>query len=80
MTHFTTAHHHLQRGGPQLRRERDAGDSGAQPKTIDALQGVLNIVPLQLLSYHLACQKGFDVDFPSKSLERNPSPYFDVSL
>jgi glucosamine--fructose-6-phosphate aminotransferase (isomerizing) len=50
------------------------------PKTIDALQGVLNIVPLQLLSYHLACQKGFDVDFPSECLERNPFLCFDVSL
>jgi glucosamine 6-phosphate synthetase-like amidotransferase/phosphosugar isomerase protein len=50
------------------------------PKTIDALQGVLNIVPLQLLSYHLACQKGFDVDFPSECLERNPLLCFDVSL
>jgi len=34
------------------------------PKTIDCLQGLLNIVPLQLLSYHLAIKNGFDVDFP----------------
>jgi glutamine---fructose-6-phosphate transaminase (isomerizing) len=34
------------------------------PKTIDCLQGLLNIIPLQLLSYHLAIRNGFDVDFP----------------
>ena len=34
------------------------------PKTVDCLQGLLNIVPLQLLSYHLAIKNGFDVDFP----------------
>jgi hypothetical protein len=48
------------------------GDEGIQkgvktirvPKTVDCLQGILNIVPLQLLSYHLAVNNGFDVDFP----------------
>jgi len=34
------------------------------PRTIDCLQGLLNIIPLQLLSYHLAIRNGFDVDFP----------------
>jgi len=34
------------------------------PKTVDCLQGILNIIPLQLLSYHLAVKNGFDVDFP----------------
>jgi hypothetical protein len=34
------------------------------PKTVDCLQGLLNIIPLQLLSYHMAVTKGFDVDFP----------------
>lgn len=34
------------------------------PKTVDCLQGLLNIIPLQLLSYHIAISKGFDVDFP----------------
>lgn len=34
------------------------------PKTVDALQGVLNIIPLQLLAYHCSVMKGFDVDFP----------------
>jgi len=34
------------------------------PRTVDCLQGMLNIIPMQLLSYHLAVFKGFDVDFP----------------
>jgi glucosamine--fructose-6-phosphate aminotransferase (isomerizing) len=34
------------------------------PRTVDCLQGLLNIIPLQLLSYHLAIKNGFDVDFP----------------
>lgn len=34
------------------------------PKTSDCLQGLVNIIPLQLLSYHLALIKGVDVDFP----------------
>jgi len=34
------------------------------PKTVDCLQGLLNIIPLQLLSYHLAVINGCDVDFP----------------
>ena len=34
------------------------------PKTVDCLQGLLNVIPLQLLSYHLAIKLGFDVDFP----------------
>lgn len=34
------------------------------PKTVDCLQGVLSIIPLQLLSYHIAVLKGYDVDCP----------------
>ncbi|BEI88479.1 uncharacterized protein CcaverHIS019_0111970 [Cutaneotrichosporon cavernicola] len=34
------------------------------PKTTDCLQGLLNVIPLQLLSYHIAVQRGVDVDFP----------------
>jgi len=34
------------------------------PRTVDCLQGILNIVPLQLLSYHVALKKGFNVDCP----------------
>jgi glucosamine--fructose-6-phosphate aminotransferase (isomerizing) len=34
------------------------------PRTVDCLQGLLNVVPLQILSYHLAVKNGCDVDFP----------------
>merc|ERR1712142_385676 len=34
------------------------------PRLVDCLQGILNIVPLQLLSYHVAVKKGFNVDCP----------------
>ena len=31
---------------------------------MDALQGVLTVIPLQLLSYHLAVLRGCNVDWP----------------
>ncbi|XP_074503616.1 glutamine--fructose-6-phosphate aminotransferase [isomerizing] 2 [Sebastes fasciatus] len=34
------------------------------PHTVDCLQGILSVIPLQLLSFHLAVLRGFDVDFP----------------
>ncbi|KAG5853409.1 hypothetical protein ANANG_G00072990 [Anguilla anguilla] len=34
------------------------------PQTVDCLQGILSVVPLQLLSFHLAVLRGFDVDCP----------------
>lgn len=34
------------------------------PKTVDALQGLLNVLPLQLISYWLAVGGGLNVDFP----------------
>lgn len=34
------------------------------PGTVDCLQGLLNVIPLQLMSYWLAVKKGIDVDFP----------------
>jgi hypothetical protein len=34
------------------------------PKTADCLQPIVNIVPLQLLSYHLTVLRGFNVDQP----------------
>ncbi|KAJ1984256.1 glutamine--fructose-6-phosphate transaminase (isomerizing) [Dimargaris verticillata] len=36
----------------------------AVPELPDCLQGILNIIPLQLLSFHLAVLNGVDVDFP----------------
>lgn len=34
------------------------------PKTVDCLQGLLNVIPLQLVSYWLAVLEGLNVDFP----------------
>jgi len=34
------------------------------PRTTDCLQGILNVIPLQLLSYHIAVLRGVDVDCP----------------
>ncbi|KNE57446.1 glutamine-fructose-6-phosphate transaminase (isomerizing) [Allomyces macrogynus ATCC 38327] len=34
------------------------------PQTVDCLQGLLTIIPLQLISYHLAVLGGVDVDCP----------------
>lgn len=34
------------------------------PRTDDALQPIVNIVPLQLLSYHLTLLRGYNVDQP----------------
>ncbi|KAJ5298665.1 U1 small nuclear ribonucleoprotein A [Penicillium atrosanguineum] len=34
------------------------------PKTVDCLQGLLNVIPLQLVSYWLAVGEGLNVDFP----------------
>ena len=36
----------------------------AVPKTIDVLQGLLNVIPLQLIAYWLAVAEGLNVDFP----------------
>lgn len=34
------------------------------PKTVDCLQGLLSVIPLQLLSFHIAVLRGYDVDCP----------------
>uniref|UniRef100_UPI00254169C3 glutamine--fructose-6-phosphate aminotransferase [isomerizing] 1 n=1 Tax=Euleptes europaea TaxID=460621 RepID=UPI00254169C3 len=34
------------------------------PHTVDCLQGILSVIPLQLLAFHLAVLRGYDVDFP----------------
>lgn len=34
------------------------------PRSVDALQGVLTVIPMQLLSYHLAVLRGCNVDCP----------------
>lgn len=34
------------------------------PPTVDCLQGILTVIPLQLLSFHIAVLRGYDVDCP----------------
>ncbi|AOA62062.1 Glutamine--fructose-6-phosphate aminotransferase [Komagataella phaffii CBS 7435] len=34
------------------------------PENVDCLQGLINVIPLQLMSYWLAVNQGIDVDFP----------------
>jgi len=34
------------------------------PRCVDALQGILTVIPMQLLSYHLAVRRGCNVDCP----------------
>ncbi|XP_019928276.1 glutamine--fructose-6-phosphate aminotransferase [isomerizing] 2 isoform X4 [Magallana gigas] len=34
------------------------------PQTVDCLQGVLTVIPMQLLSFHIAVLRGYDVDHP----------------
>ena len=34
------------------------------PSTVECLQPIVNIVPLQLLSYHLTVIRGYNVDQP----------------
>ena len=36
------------------------------PQTIDCLQGLLNVIPLQLMAYWMAIAENLNVDFPSK--------------
>ena len=31
------------------------------PEVVDCLQGILTVIPLQLLSFHIAVLKGYDV-------------------
>lgn len=35
------------------------------PTTVDCLQGLLNVIPLQLIAYWLAIAENLNVDFPS---------------
>jgi len=40
------------------------GDFIEIPHTVDCLQGVLSVIPMQLLSYHMAVLRGCNVDCP----------------
>jgi glucosamine--fructose-6-phosphate aminotransferase (isomerizing) len=50
------------------------------PKTIDCLQGLLNTIPLQLLSYHLTIKNGCDIDFSGHLYVFSPYPSIKYSL
>lgn len=34
------------------------------PSTVDCLQGLVSVIPMQLIAYHIASSKGYDVDCP----------------
>lgn len=34
------------------------------PRTVDCLQGILTVIPMQLLSFHIAVLRGCNVDCP----------------
>ena len=40
------------------------GGMGQVPEVVECLQPIINIVPLQLLSYHLTVLRGYNVDQP----------------
>merc|ERR1712025_538659 len=60
------------RGGqPILICEQDDEETKAMspnfleiPHTVDCLQGILSVIPMQMLSYHMAVLKGCNVDCP----------------
>ncbi len=43
------------------------------PHTVDCLQGILSVIPLQLISFHLAVLRGYDVSlqFDYSFIKRN---------
>uniref|UniRef100_A0A0E0MJ98 glutamine--fructose-6-phosphate transaminase (isomerizing) n=1 Tax=Oryza punctata TaxID=4537 RepID=A0A0E0MJ98_ORYPU len=43
------------------------------PEVADCLQPVINIIPLQLLAYHLTVLRGFDVDQPRNLAKTHPA-------
>ncbi|GKZ26498.1 glutamine--fructose-6-phosphate transaminase (isomerizing) [Aspergillus brasiliensis] len=49
-------------GDPEFPSEKT--DRIEVPRTVDALQGLLNVIPLQLMAYWLAVAEGLNVDFP----------------
>jgi glutamine---fructose-6-phosphate transaminase (isomerizing) len=60
------------RGGPVIAIGSAADDQIALladdliqvPETVEYLQPILNVIPLQLLAYHIAVLRGCDVDKP----------------
>ncbi|KAG4301092.1 hypothetical protein PCK1_002791 [Pneumocystis canis] len=50
------------------------------PETVDCLQGILNIIPLQLMSYWLAVFQGYDVDHPRNLAKSVTNMVFEKNL
>lgn len=51
-------------GDEEIEKYSEKAELILVPKTVDCLQAVLNIIPMQLLSYHLAVARGLNVDQP----------------
>ena len=58
-------------GRPIVICERDDKETASHafmtfeiPPTVDCLQGILTVIPLQLLAYHIAVLRGCNVDCP----------------
>lgn len=51
-------------GDEEIEKFRDRTELVLVPQTVDCLQCVLSIIPMQLLSYHLAVARGLNVDQP----------------
>jgi len=51
-------------GDAEVMRYKDSATLVLVPQVVDCLQCVLNIVPMQLLSYHLAVARNLNVDQP----------------
>ena len=52
------------KGDEEVRKFGDKAEILQVPETVDCLQCILSIIPMQLLSYHLAVLKGLNVDQP----------------
>lgn len=50
--------------GDESFKEYNAARKIEVPETVDCLQGLLNVIPLQLMAYWLAVLEGLNVDFP----------------
>lgn len=46
------------------------------PHCVDCLQGILSVIPLQLLSFHLAVLRGYDVSNVTSGSEGTDNPVF----
>jgi glucosamine--fructose-6-phosphate aminotransferase (isomerizing) len=54
----------VKEGRVARQRVERGGRARQVPEVVECLQPIINIVPLQLLSYHLTVLRGFNVDQP----------------